>query len=80
MNPKIFTVLKNGQKISYDVILTFKSVNTKKNYVVYTDNTYDDNKLKIYAAIYNPYDFSYIEDVKTDEEWIEINSLLEKIF
>ena len=41
MNPKIFTVLKNGQKISYDVILTFKSVNTKKNYVVYTDNSKD---------------------------------------
>lgn len=80
MNKKIFTILKNGVRISYDVILTFKSEKTHKNYVVYTDNSLDeDDKLKIYAAIYNPDTFEFIAGVDTDEEWIEINKLLEKV-
>ena len=41
-NPKIFTVFKNGAKMEYDVILTFKSEVTGKDYVVYTDNSYDE--------------------------------------
>lgn len=80
MNNKIFTVLKNGVKINYDVILTFKSTKTDKNYVVYTDNDFDaSNKLKIYAAIYNPDTFEFIAPVNSNEEWIEINKLLEEI-
>ncbi|MBR3524183.1 MAG: DUF1292 domain-containing protein [Bacilli bacterium] len=80
MNNKIFTILENGVKISYDVILTFKSEKTHKNYVVYTDNSLDeDNKLKIYAAIYNPDTFEFIATVDTTEEWIEINKILEKV-
>ena len=80
MNNKIFTILENGVKISYDVILTFKSEKTHKNYVVYTDNSLDeDNKLKIYAAIYNPDTFEFIATVDTTEEWIKINKILEKV-
>lgn len=79
MKKEIFTVLKNGEKISYDVILTFKSARTLKNYIVYTDNELDDNKLKIYAAIYNPETLEFISDVDSQEEWLEINKLLEKI-
>ena len=76
MNNKIFTILENGVKISYDVILTFKSEKTHKNYVVYTDNSLDeDNKLKIYAAIYNPDTFEFIATVDPTEEWIEINKI-----
>ena len=52
---KISTILENGEKKEYDVILTFKNERTEKDYVVYTDNTYDDdNKLKVFAARYNP--------------------------
>ena len=42
MAPKIFSINKNGEKINYDVILTFKSEINKQDYVVYTDNTYDE--------------------------------------
>ena len=80
MNKKIFTVLKNGEKIYYDVILTFKSKKTLKNYVVYTDNDIDlDNNLKVYAAIYNPDNFEFIAPVESNDEWIEINNLLEEV-
>ena len=79
MKNEIFTILKNGEKISYDVILTFKSAKTLKNYIVYTDNEKENGKLKIYAAIYNPLTYEFIEDVQSDEEWIEINELLKKV-
>ena len=41
---KISTILSNGTKVEYTVILTFKSNINNKNYVIYTDNTYDQNK------------------------------------
>lgn len=79
MNKKIFTVLKDGQKILYDVILTFKSKKTLKNYIVYTDNEYDNGSLKIYAAIYNPDTFEFISSDLNINEWQEIDNLLKKI-
>lgn len=79
-NPKIFTVFKNGAKMEYDVILTFKSEVTGKDYVVYTDNSYDEkNKLRIYAAIYNPLTNEYLGPVEEKNEWIEIGKLLDKV-
>jgi len=80
MSNKIFTVLKNGERINYDVILTYKSNLFAKNYVVYTDNSYDeDNNLKIYAAIYNPDTFEFISSELSTDEWIEINKILEEV-
>lgn len=81
MVPRIFSVEKDGEKKSYDVILTFKSEENGKDYVVYTDNTYDtENKLKIYAANYNPLTNEFISAVESKEEWIEIAKLLDKVF
>ena len=55
MKAKIYGVYKDGEQREFNVILTYKSENTQKDYVVYTDNTYDDeDKLRIYASIYNP--------------------------
>ena len=80
MNPKIFTILKDGQTITYDVILTFKSTKSGRDYIVYTDNEFDsDSKLKIYAAIYNPLTMEYIANVENQDEWLEINELLKKV-
>ena len=80
MAPKIFSINKNGEKINYDVILTFKSEINKQYYVVYTDNTYDEeNKLRIYAAIYNPLSNEFIKEVEEQTEWDEIYKLLDKV-
>ncbi len=80
MAPKIFSINKNGEKINYDVILTFKSEINKQDYVVYTDNTYDEeNKLRIYAAIYNPLSNEFIKEVEEQTEWDEIYKLLDKV-
>lgn len=79
MKPKI-SVMVNGQVKEYDVILTFKSDINNKDYVVYTDNVYDNcNKLRIFAAVYNPLTNEYVSNVETQEEWSEIYKLLDAV-
>ena len=80
MNKKIYTTTKDGRKIEYDVILTFKNELTNKDYIVYTDNKIDNqNKLRIYAAIYNPLTNKFLEVPESKEEWNEIYRLLDKV-
>ena len=77
---KIYTTLEDGTKLEYDVILTFHNDINNKDYIVYTDNKYDfENKLKIYASIYNPFDNSFIGNPTTEEEWFQINKLLDEV-
>ncbi len=76
----IYEMLDDGTKKSYDVILTFHNDDNDKDYIVYTDNTYDENdKLKIYASIYNSYDNTFLGHPNTDEEWDVINKLLKEV-
>lgn len=77
----ISTTLSNGTKVTYNVILTFKSILSNKNYVVYTDNTYDnEKKLRIYSAIYNPeYLNPFIGEPTTSEEWNEITRIIDNV-
>ncbi|MBQ6494386.1 MAG: DUF1292 domain-containing protein [Bacilli bacterium] len=80
MNKKISAILKNGEKKEYDVILTFKNDKNNKNYIVYTDNKIDnENKLKIYASIYNPLTNEFVGIVESKEEWYDIYRLLDKV-
>ena len=78
---KISTILANGTKVEYNVILTFKNNQTNKNYVIYTDNTYDQNKkLRFYAAVYDPSKQNpYLQEPATKEEWIEITKIIDKV-
>lgn len=79
-NKKIITTLSDGSKKEFDIIFTFKNENTEKDYIVYTDNSIDkNNKLRIYASIYNPTSLEFIGEPKTKEEWAEIYRLLDNI-
>ena len=51
---------------------------TEKSYIVYTDNTKDEEgKVRVYASIYNPNDAkTKLEDIKTDKEWKIIETIL----
>ena len=63
--------------IEYEILLTFKWTKTNKNYIVYTDNTYDENdNLNIFAAIYYPQDDSKLDAIETEEEWERIEKRL----
>ena len=51
-----FTVINSdGFEVECEVLFTFESEETGKNYIVYTDNTVDeDGNTKVYASIYDP--------------------------
>ncbi len=69
---------ENGNEVVYDVLFTFESDETKKNYIVYTDNTKDENgNIEVYASIYDPEDpQSKLEAITTDKEWKVIETIL----
>ena len=82
MNEKKFMKLtdKDGKEIEYEILVAFKWTKTNKNYIVYTDNTKDENnKLNIYAAIYYPSDRTKLDPIETDEEWDEIDNRLKEL-
>ncbi len=77
-----FTVLDdNGKEIVCEVLFTFNSEETKKDYIVYTDNTTDDaGNVKVYASIYDPKDEkTELIPIETDREWKIIETILDTI-
>ncbi len=78
---KISTILSNGVKVEYNVVLTFKSNINGKNYCIYTDNTLDKNqKLRFYAAIYDQTQSNpFIGEPTTKEEWNEIMRIIDSV-
>lgn len=46
---------KDGKEIEFEILFTFESDETNKNYMVYTDNTKDENgNTKVYASVFKP--------------------------
>lgn len=81
-NQNKFTIInKEGEEITCEVLFTFESEETKKNYIVYTDNTKDnDGNIKVYASIYNPEkENNELLPIETDREWRVIETILESI-
>ena len=77
-----FKVLNDeGKEIICEVLFTFDSEETKKSYIVYTDNTTDDDgNLKVYASVYNPNSESTeLLPIETDREWKIVETILESI-
>lgn len=72
---------ENGNEIVYDVLFTFESDETHKNYIVYTDNTKDEQgNVEVYASVYNPNDpHSKLEAIETEKEWKVIETILETL-
>ena len=77
-----FTVLDDeGNEVVCEVLFTFDSEETKKSYIVYTDNkTDDEGNTKVYASIFNPNDEkTELTPIETDREWKIIETILETI-
>ena len=72
---------ENGNETVYDVLFTFESEETHKNYIVYTDNTKDQQgNVEVYASIYDPNDpHSKLEAIETEKEWKVIETILETL-
>ena len=68
-------------EVEYEVLFTFESDETKKNYMVYTDNTKDkDGNTKVYASVFEP-DKEPLEllPVETEREWKIVETILDSI-
>ncbi len=75
---KFVVVDDKGNEIVCDVLFTFDSDETKKSYIVYTDNTKDEKgNTKVYASIFNPDDpKTKLEEITTEKEWKIIENIL----
>ena len=70
-----------GKEVECEVLFTFESDETKKNYIVYTDNTLDEEgNTKVYASIYNPSEEeTKLLPIETDKEWKIIETILDEL-
>ena len=82
MKKNTFTMLdENGNEVVYDVLFTFESDETGKNYIVYTDNSKDEaGNIEVYASIYHPEEGNgLLEAIETEKEWKIIETILETL-
>lgn len=78
----VFKVLnEEGKEIECEVLFTFESDETGKNYMVYTDNTLDEaGKTRVYASIFDPSkETSSLEPIQSEKEWKIIESILQSL-
>lgn len=72
---------EKGQEKKYDVLFTFESEETNKNYIVYTDNSLDETgNVQVFASVYNPEDENTkLEPIETEKEWKVIETILDTL-
>lgn len=72
---------ENGEEIECEVLLTFESEETGKSYIVYTDNSLDDDgNVTVYASTYDPdADETRLYPIETEQEWAVIEKLLNQL-
>ena len=77
-----FTVLNDqGKEVECEVLFTFESEETQKNYIVYTDNSVDvDGSTKVYASTFDPEGNNpELKPIESDKEWKVIETILAEI-
>jgi len=76
-------VNNEGKEVEYEVLFTFDSDETGENYIIYTDNTLDEEgNTKVYASIFDPNKNGETMDLKpieTEKEWKIIENILESL-
>ncbi len=77
-----FTIVNDaGEEIQCEILFSFEDNKTGKNYIVYTDNTLDENgNSKVYASVYKPdSEDTTLYPIETEEEWEQIETLLNQL-
>lgn len=72
---------ENGKEIECEVLFTFDSDETNKSYIVYTDETTDEEgNTKVYASTYTPDSENLnLQPIETDKEWKIIETILNEL-
>lgn len=70
-----------GKEVECEVLFTFESDETKKNYIVYTDNTVDDEgNTRVYASVIKEdAGKTRLLPVESDKEWKIIETVLDEL-
>lgn len=78
---KILIKNDEGKDILCDVLFTFDSDETKRSYIVYTDNSKDElGNVKVYANIFDSFsDSGDLLPIETKEEWDTIEQIFNSI-
>jgi len=87
---KFKAVDAEGRQIDCETLFMFESPETGKHYIVYTDNSIDEEgNTIVYASIYNPADLKINEGedlaalelipIETEKEWKIIETILEEM-
>ena len=74
-----FTIINDeGQEIECNILFSFEHAGNGKNYIVYTDNTLDENgEIRVFASVYDPDDEDRsLLPIETEEEWDLIDQIL----
>ncbi len=74
-----FTIINDeGKELECDVLFTVDSEETGKSYIVYTDNSVDENgNIKTYGSIYDPSGESLkLDPIETEQEWNMLEQIL----
>ena len=84
MNEELMTfkvVNEEGKEVKCEVLFTFESDETKKTYIVYTDNSIDEEgNTRVYASIYNPTeDQAKLLPIEDEKEWKIIQTVLDEL-
>ena len=72
---------ENGKEIECEVLFTFDSDETNKSYIVYTDDTTDEQgNTRVYASAYTPNSENLnLQPIETDKEWKIIETILNEL-
>ncbi len=81
-NKSVLTIVNDdGKEVECEVLFTFDSDETKKSYIVYTDNTTDESgSTKVYASTYDPTGKdSTLGPIESEKEWLVVENILASI-
>lgn len=80
-NGKIIVKDNEGKEVECDILFTFDSEDTRKSYIVYTDNSKDElGNIKVYANTYDEDDKNgVLGEIETEEEWNTIEQIFASI-
>ena len=81
-NKSSFKVINDeGKEVTCDILFTFDSEETQKSYIVYTDNTRDeDGNICVFASVYNSdEDETRLHPIESEKEYKIIEIILEEI-
>ena len=72
---------EEGKEVEYEVLFTFDSDETKKSYMVYTDDSKDENgNTRVFASAYIQGDEeTELLPIETEKEWKIIDTILKEL-